>query len=284
MPKPLSSPLSDDAEILLEHVRPMGQGKASKMPVYKTMGYTLSISSRFLASWAVGRGSVARADGLIDWYWQRIFESGNAELSATGRENFAPGVSHVVMSNHGSILDIPTLMGAIPGSMRMVMKQELSRVPVWGQALVASGFIAVDRKKRDKAIRQLEKAKRVLNKGVNVWVSPEGTRSRNGLLAPFKKGGFHVAIDLGAPIVPAWIDGADSVVPPDQFLVKPDGKVQVRFGKPIPTAGLSKDRLPELMAETRAAILALSGKADEVDAEALGGKEKANDTDVSKAA
>jgi len=262
------SRLRPASEVLLDHARPLGQGTPSKAPVYKTMGYTLDISSRFLANWMVGKGTIACADRLIDSYWRRIFKAGNARLSVTGIENFAEGKPHVVMSNHASILDIPAMMGAVPGSMRMVMKQELSRVPIWGQALVASGFIAVDRKNRKKAITQLEKAKRILGQGVNVVVFPEGTRSRDGLVHEFKKGGFHVAVDFGVPIVPAWIEGAD-LVPPDQFVVIPDGEVEVRFGKPIPTEGFSKDNLPELMARVREAILALSGKAETVDVERL---------------
>jgi 1-acyl-sn-glycerol-3-phosphate acyltransferase len=256
-----------DREVLLAHHKPKGGGKASRVPVYKTMGYTLDISSRFLASWCLGRGSVERADYLIDGYWRRILRSGNAELAVVGQHHFAPGGAHIVMSNHGSLLDIPALMGAIPGSMRMVMKHELARVPVWGPALVASGFVAIDRRKRDKAIKQLEKAKRMLGKGVNIWISPEGTRARDGMLAPFKKGGFHVAFDLGVPIVPAWIEGAQDIIPPDQFVVLPDGEVEVRFGPPIQTEGVSKDDMPEVMRQVRAAILGLSERAHEVDAE-----------------
>ncbi|HEY4223492.1 MAG TPA: lysophospholipid acyltransferase family protein, partial [Myxococcota bacterium] len=196
-------------------------------------------------------------------YWRRIFKSGNCLLQRTGNENFAAGQPYVVMSNHGSLIDIPALMGTVPGSLRMVMKEELTKVPVWGQALVASGFVPVDRKNRDKAIAQLEKAKQMLSKGVSVWVSPEGTRSRDGKLAPFKKGGFHVAKDLGVPIIPAWIEGASDVLPPDSFVVRYDGTCTVSFGAPIATVGKTVD---SLMTDVRAQILALSGKADEVDA------------------
>src|SRR6185437_2007700 len=161
-----------------------------------------------------------------------------------------------------SLIDIPAMMGAVPGSLRMVMKEALTRVPVWGQALVASGFVPVDRKNRDKAIAQLEKAKQMLSSGVSIWISPEGTRARDGMLAPFKKGGFHVALDLGVPIIPAWIDGADRVLPPDQWKVHYDGTTTVTFGKPIGTIGKSLD---VLMGEVRVAILELSGRPAEVD-------------------
>jgi 1-acyl-sn-glycerol-3-phosphate acyltransferase len=255
----------DDVTMLLEHRRPVGEGVASRMPVFKTMLYTLDISSRFLVNAAVGKGTVACADRLIDGYWRRILSSGNAELRAIGRRHFEPGKPYIVMSNHASLLDIPVMMGAIPGSMRMVMKEELTRVPVWGQALVASGFVPIDRKNRTKAIGQLERAKAMLTKGVTLWVSPEGTRARDGKLAAFKKGGFHVALDLGVPIIPAFIDGAFGIIPPDQFVVLPDGEITVRFGAPIETRGRSKDDLEPLMDTVRDAILELSGRRDEID-------------------
>lgn len=251
-------------ETLLEPVRPPRVPRqVDRMPVWKTMGYTLDISSRFLASALVGKGSVARADELLDSYWRRILSSGNVTLRATGRHHFVHGQPYVVMSNHGSLLDIPAMMGAVPGSVRMVTKEELTKVPVWGQALIASGFVAIDRKNRDKAIHQLEKAKVMLNKGVNIWISPEGTRARDGMLKEFKKGGFHVAMDIGVPIIPAWIEGAQDIIPPDQFVCRYDGTVTVHFGAPVATVGAQRDAV---MAQVRASILALSGRPHEVDA------------------
>lgn len=261
---------ADRVEVILDRDRPPSvPRRADQLPVWKTMQYTLDISSRFLLRLLVGKATREAADRLIDGYWRRIFRSGNAQLLVSGRHHFEPGKPYLIMSNHGSLLDIPALMGAIPGSMRMVMKEELSRVPVWGQALVASGFVAIDRKNRDKAIGQLEKAKKMLGKGISIWISPEGTRSRNGLLAPFKKGGFHLATQLGMPIIPAWIEGAADIVPPDQFKVIYDGTCTVRFGAPIDTAQVDREQIPELMATVRRAILGLSGRADEVDAERL---------------
>ncbi len=249
---------SQTPTILLPHVREKGHHHADKWPAYKTIAYTLEISLRFLASAAVGHGSIARADALIAGYWTRILQAGNASLSVVGREHFPPGQACVVMSNHSSLLDIPALMGAIPGSVRMVTKEELTKVPVWGQALVASGFIALDRKNRAKAITQLEKAKKILAQGVHVWIAPEGTRSRSGVLGAFKKGGFHVAMDLAVPIIPCWISGAHDIIPPDSFTCRYDGEIVVRFGEPIPTAGRDRDALEGLMLEVREAMLALS--------------------------
>ena len=249
---------TDTPTVLLDHVREKDGQKPDQWPTWKTMAYTLDISLRFLASSAVGKGSIARADELIAGYWTRILKAGNASLAVVGREKFPSGQPCVVMSNHSSLLDIPALMGAVPGSLRMVTKEELTKVPVWGQALVKSGFIALDRKNREKAIAQLQKAKRVLAQGVHVWIAPEGTRSRSGVLGAFKKGGFHVAMDLAVPIIPCWIHGAHDIIPPDSFVSRYDGEIVVRFGDPIPTAGRSRDDMEALMLEVREAMVALS--------------------------
>lgn len=227
----------------------------SRAPLYRTMGYTLDISARFLASGLVGRGTIARADELLDGWAQRIFRSGNASLEVHGRERLEPGAPYVFMSNHRSLLDIPAMFAAVPGSLRMVLKQELCRVPVWGRALVASGFIPIDRGNTARAIQQLELAKERLHQGVSVWISPEGTRSRTGALGPFKKGGFHIARDLGVPIVPVWIEGTDTIIPPDNFVARYDGEAQVRFGPPVTTTDVE---IPALMEQVRAAMLALA--------------------------
>ncbi|HEY1100689.1 MAG TPA: lysophospholipid acyltransferase family protein [Myxococcota bacterium] len=262
-----STALSTDRELMMDRVRPSTTPFWSYANVAKTLFYTLDISARFLISLLFGKGTRARADALIDGYWRRIVASGNARLWAEGRQNFVAGAPYIVMSNHGSLLDIPALMGTVPGSLRMVLKEELTRVPVWGQALVASGFIPVNRKNRAKAIQQLEKAKRMLESGITVWISPEGTRARDGMLAPFKRGGFYMAIDLGVPIVPAYIDGAETILPPDQWKVLSEGDVVVRFGAPIPTEGAD---IATLQRQVRAAILELSGRGPAIDAENAG--------------
>jgi 1-acyl-sn-glycerol-3-phosphate acyltransferase len=254
----------ETSELLFDHIRPTTPApRKTMMPLVKTVFFTLDISARFLASCAVGKGTRQRCDELIDGYWRRIAATGNAQVSAEGRQHFN-GEPCIVMSNHGSLLDIPALMATVPGSLRMVLKEELTRIPVWGQALVASGFIPIDRRDRAKAIAQLDKAKQMVRSGITVWISPEGTRARDRLLAPFKRGGFHLATDLGVPIIPAFIDGAQDVLPPDRLLANTDGKIVVRFGAPIVTSGVA---IPLLMGQVRSAILSLSGRADDIDGE-----------------
>lgn len=165
-PSTENAPVAADRELLLPRARPRGAPFWTRMPVFKTVFYTLDISTRFLLNLVVGKGTVACADRLIDGYWRRILQSGNADLWVEGRSFFVPGQPFIVMSNHGSLLDIPALMGAVPTSLRMVLKQELTWLPVWGQALVASGFIPINRKNRAQAIAQLQKAKVIDRKSV----------------------------------------------------------------------------------------------------------------------
>lgn len=248
------------AEVIFDQ-EPLNAPRSSKLPMAQTIAYTLKISTQFLTSAIMGDGSIRRSDELLAWWSEKIFQSGNAKLSAEGREKIAPDTPYVFMSNHRSLLDIPASIAATPQSVRMVMKQELTKVPVWGRAMVASGFVPIDRKNRDKAIEQLERAKEHLAQGVSIWVFPEGTRSRDGSVGPFKKGGFHVARQLGLQIVPTWIEGTQDAVPPDTFDVTYHQHCHLRFGDPIAT----KDRpIEDVMEDVRGAIEGLRPEASSI--------------------
>lgn len=243
--------------VVQDHVRPVGPKPSSGLwSLARVGGSCITLAFRFLGALVIGKASLAYADSLLGIFWRRVFVWGNAKLIVENREAFA-GRTAIVMSNHTSLLDVPTLLGSVPGSLRMVFKESLARVPVWGWALVAAGFVPIDRSNRRKAIAQLENAKRVFARGVHVWVSPEGTRSRGRGLLPFKKGGFHLAKQLGAPIIPAYIEGAEQMISPTSLKVVQDGVVRVRFGEPIETDG--KD-IETLMNETRAAIVLLGAR------------------------
>jgi 1-acyl-sn-glycerol-3-phosphate acyltransferase len=227
------------------------------LPTVRTILRTLDISAKFLAAAAVGRGSLELADTLLRGWATDIFRYGSATLTVTGREAIEPGRPYVVMSNHGSMTDIPALIATFPGSLRMVTKEELMRVPVWGRAMRESGFIPIDRKDRSRAIEQLEVAKERLKSGIAVWISPEGTRSRDGRLGPFKKGGFHLARQLQAEIVPAFVEGTAQAFPAGGIVANYDVPVAVHYGKPLPVD--PTEDIEAQMGAVRAAILALAG-------------------------
>jgi 1-acyl-sn-glycerol-3-phosphate acyltransferase len=226
----------------------------NRVPVYLAMLYTLCISVAVAWDALLQRVSIERCDRLLAWWSRRILQSGRLSLAVSGAEHLRAGQAYVFMSNHRSILDIPVLFQAVPGTLRMVAKEELSKVPLWGQALRRSGFVLIDRRDTQAAIERLNASSELFARGVSVWIAPEGTRSRTGELLPFKKGGFMLAIGLGIPVVPVRIDGTADVVPPDSFRVRHEGRVQVTFTPPIPTAHLSANDRDGLMQQVRDAI------------------------------
>ncbi len=232
--------------------------RTSLLRTYGALLRTLDISVRYLAASAVGRGGFAYADELLRGWGQDILRDGDYALFTTGAEAFDGHKAYVVMSNHTSMLDVPVLVAAVPTPIRMVAKQDLMKVPIWGRAMEASGFIPISRNDRSKAVSQLETAKERLRQGISVWISPEGTRSRDGKLGELKKGGFHLALDLGIPILPAWIAGTHEAMGATSFEVRTNLAIAVHFGQPIATEGLERGEIPGLMGEVREALLGLS--------------------------
>ena len=144
---------------------------------------------------------------------RRVVENAGIDLHVLGREHLEPGETYLVMSNHQSLYDIPVLFRTIGASIRMIAKRELFHVPVFGGALEAAGFIAIDRRDRNAAIRSLDKARALLAGGTHVWIAPEGTRSLTGKLLPFKKGAFYLAFEAGLPILPVTLSGTRDALP-----------------------------------------------------------------------
>jgi 1-acyl-sn-glycerol-3-phosphate acyltransferase len=159
----------------------------------------------------------------------------------------------VFMANHESWLDIPVLLVAIPGQVRFLAKKSLFSVPFLGWAMRAMGFIPVDRKNRREAVRSFEQAADRIRAGRPVLVFPEETRSTTGELLPLQRGGFLIALKAHLPIVPVGLEGPARCLPKYSYLLRP-GTITVRFGAPIPTAGLGLAAKSELMERTSAAI------------------------------
>jgi 1-acyl-sn-glycerol-3-phosphate acyltransferase len=138
----------------------------------------------------------------------------------------------------------------------MVAKTELYRVPIFGPAMTAAGFIEIDRSNRERAIASLEIAKQRLAQGVSVWIAPEGTRSRTGELLPFKKGGFMLAMDTALPILPVGIVGSRDILPANGRLVQKGVRVHVAIQAPIepPPPDAASTARDELMNRVRSAI------------------------------
>jgi 1-acyl-sn-glycerol-3-phosphate acyltransferase len=192
---------------------------------------------------------------LARWWSRAIL--GAAGVRVRVDDESAGGVHSRVLflCNHASMIDIWAVVRAVPDATCFVAKQSLFRVPFLGWAMAAGGFVAVDRADRGRAVRSLGRAAERLAQGKSLILFPEGTRSRDGHLGPFKKGPFHLAIETGRPIVPVAIQGAHALLPPGAWCPRP-GEVRVRLAPPVQAGERDRKDLAALMAEVRAAVAA----------------------------
>lgn len=139
----------------------------------------------------------------------------------SGRENIDPTTPYVVVANHLSLIDIPTLYGWLPLDLKWIMKKEVRKIPLIGAGTALLGHIFLDRKDHNAAVRQLQQLKDSLQPGTSILFFPEGTRSRSGELQAFKMGAFHMACDLEIPILPVTLIGTDTILTPETMDLHP---------------------------------------------------------------
>lgn len=188
--------------------------------------------------------------------WIRaILATFGVRIEAAGLENVPTHAPVILMSNHQSLIDIAAIVSTLPRTQRwrFVAKKELARIPIFGQALVASGHIIIDRGDRGRAVESLRRAAEIIRAGTTVIVFPEGTRSPLGNLRAFKSGPFHLAIEAQVPIVPVTVSGSQRITPKGQLIVH-RGAVKITYGMPIPTRGVTLEGRKELSDRVREAI------------------------------
>lgn len=144
------------------------------------------------------------------------------------------GRSYILMSNHQSYYDIPLLYMTIPdkANLRMIAKKELFRIPLWGRGLKTAEFISIDRSDHEKSMESMEATKEKMKSGIMIYVAPEGTRSRDGKLGEFKKGGFLLAIQTESIIIPIGLRGTEGAMPPDTWDFSLGQKLEAHVGYP----------------------------------------------------
>ena len=203
-----------------------------------------------------GRLTLDRGDEIVREWSRRLLKQVDVHLNITGLDNIDPRQTYVVMSNHQSLYDIPTLFVALPLCLRMVAKAELFKVPIWSQAMKSSGFVPVHRGQRDRAMQDLRVAQAALARGINIWIAPEGTRSKDGQLLPFKSGGFLLAASAKIPILPITIDGTRNILPAKALQFVKGVEVKVTIGKPISSQNYSRKDRAQFAEAVRSSILA----------------------------
>jgi len=154
--------------------------------IFRSVTPTLSISVYALYMRLTNTYSRARADGILRWWSSGLLKSVRAtrEVSNPHQVSIEPGVPHIIMSNHRSHYDIPLIFVTLPGSIRMLTKKELFRVPVWGRGLKAAEFLSIDRRNHGQALKDLEFAKEKMKDGIVLWIAgrhPHPQREAGGV-------------------------------------------------------------------------------------------------------
>jgi 1-acyl-sn-glycerol-3-phosphate acyltransferase len=175
-------------------------------------------------------------------------------VAVSGVENIPPGVC-LFMANHTSNADAPAVVGAIPRRIAVLVKESLFRIPIVGQAFRAARFVPVNRSNREAAIASVDRAVKFLKEGISFLVYPEGTRSPDGHLLPFKKGAFVMAIKSGAPIVPIACAGAHRVIRRKEWSIHP-GVISVTFLPLVDSSRYTIEQRDQLVARVHNAIAA----------------------------
>ena len=198
---------------------------------------------------------------ILQW-WGRIClpMAGSRGLLVEGEAVFDMSGGRVVMANHQSHLDPPTICHVFPYPIRFIAKRSLFFLPIFGQAMWLAGMISIDRRNRERAFASIAEGVERVRKGYTVLVFPEGTRSTTPEMLPYKKGGFVLAIQSGVPIIPVGIAGTERIIPPG-LRCHARSYVSVVVGEPIETADYSMESLDELIRTVRGRIQELRTRA-----------------------
>jgi 1-acyl-sn-glycerol-3-phosphate acyltransferase len=175
-------------------------------------------------------------------------------VEARGVEKLDPNQTYIFTPNHQSLIEVPLFVTYLGRNPAYLGKKEVFKYPVFGYGIRLIGVIPVDRSNSPAAVESAKLATEYLRRGKSYVVYPEGTRSRDGRMLPFKKGAFMMAIDAGVPIVPVTVSGATKIMPKAEVKVFPS-TVRITVHEPISTEGYSKENVAELMERTRAKIV-----------------------------
>jgi len=203
----------------------------------------------FPASYIMGDVRVLYA--LFMWGARAGVWLAGVRVEKIGLDRFDPSRSYIFMTNHVSNLDPPIQIPALPRRTSVMVKKELFKVPILGQAMRRGSLVPVDRGNRDAGIEAVAAAKAVIAQGINMTIYVEGKRSFDGKLLPFKKGPFYLAVECGVPVVPMTIVGTHYAMPKARFSIQP-GPVKVIFHSPIEPKDFGSREC--LMEKVRAAI------------------------------
>jgi 1-acyl-sn-glycerol-3-phosphate acyltransferase len=186
--------------------------------------------------------------------WAKIaLVATGVKVKVEGLEQIQGKGPYIFMSNHQGGYDIFALHGHLPFDFKWLAKKELFSIPFFGWTLTAAGYISIDRKGSRDTVRAMNEAAQKIQDGMSVVIFPEGSRSPDGLIQPFKKGGFTLAIKSKVPIIPVAIVGSREIMPKGRITVNP-GKITIRIGPTIETKELSLQDWKALMGKVAESI------------------------------
>ena len=194
---------------------------------------------------------------ILPKYWARIImRMAGVTVAVTGGQQLAKGAPYIFAANHLSQFDIFALQGYLDQDFRWMAKKELFEIPLFGLAMNMVGYIPVDRSHGRQALKSLNEAAKRIAAGTSVIVFPEGTRSKDGKIQPFKSGAMVLALKAGVPIVPVAISGTFQVMPKGKLLPQP-GYVSITIGSPVETKNLQTSDKQELAQKIYHEVVAL---------------------------
>jgi len=195
---------------------------------------------------------------IAKYFWSPVvIPLMQAKLEIQHLDRIDPNANYLIMANHNSFIDIPILFKSLPFYTYFIAKKELKKIPLLGWYIGAYGMIFIDRSDRVKSKESIAEAGKLIANGKRVIIFPEGTKSKDGKIAPFKKGGFHLAEQANVQILPVKIEGARTVWPNKQPLKLGSGKIIVKIGEPVPRAALSGKEIAEQANALRNILLEL---------------------------
>jgi 1-acyl-sn-glycerol-3-phosphate acyltransferase len=172
------------------------------------------------------------------WARSLVWAAG-IKLEVTGLENVEPDESYILIANHQSHMDIPVLTWGLPIPQRIIAKKELFKIPFLGWGMKAVGMLSIDRSNRKQSFETLKEAEEIIKTyRLSILAFPEGTRSDDGNIHPFKKGPFVLAINTGLPLLPVSVSGTRKIIPKGKISLRA-GRVKVHIHPPVATKNLN---------------------------------------------
>jgi len=225
--------------------------------------YTINTCGRSIIMRAIGKTSRAWVNKTLLLWSHRILNLVRVSYKVVNKHGVEPipGKATMVMCNHSSLYDIPLSLQAFPKhAIRMLSKKELAKIPIMGKGMTAAEFPFIDRSNRTQAIKDLAWVRQLMESGIVMWVFPEGTRSKDGKLAAFKRGAFTTAIEAHATIIPVGIRGAFDILPARTKQSNLNQQSEIHIGDPIDASEYTLDDKDALIKRVHGVIEVLVGE------------------------